>query len=134
MAVVDIRPPAPSTITIISLDTVGGTIGWRVGTDSHELRSVRATGASQVGILVVGNRNSINYNSVRSSAVGIEIDGDCNDLRGGTVENNTSRDQLRGQCLHQIAVWLDPVQLQRFEIDAKGQCLLLHEGDNAMKP
>ena len=69
---------------------MGGTIGWRVGTDSHELRRVRATGASQVGILVVGNRNSISYNSVRSCAVGIEIDGDFNDLRGGTVENNTS--------------------------------------------
>jgi hypothetical protein len=52
----------------------------------------------------------------------------------------TSRDETklrgsaRGAGLHQIAVWLDPVQLQRFEIDAKRQCLLLHEGDNAMKP
>jgi hypothetical protein len=52
----------------------------------------------------------------------------------------TSRDEARlrgsalGAGLHQIAVWLDLVQLQRFEIDAKRQCLLLHEGDNAMKP
>lgn len=85
--VVDIT--STTKITIISLDAVGGTIGWRVGTDGHDLKSVRATGTSQFGILVVGNYNSISYNSVRSSAVGIGVDGDFNDLRGGTVEDNT---------------------------------------------
>ena len=50
--------------------------------------SVRTTGASQFGIFVVGSHNSISYNSVRSSAVGIGSDGDFNDLRGGTVELN----------------------------------------------
>ena len=76
------------TITIISLDTLGGTIGWRVDTDGHDLKSVRASGASQVGILVVGDHNSISYNSVRSSAVGIRVEGRFNDHRGGTVEGN----------------------------------------------
>lgn len=84
--VVDIT--STGKLTIISLDTVGGTIGWRVGTDGHDLKSVRATEASQFGILVVGNRSSVSFNAVRSSAVGIGIDGDFNDLRGGTVENN----------------------------------------------
>ena len=76
-------------ITIISLDTVGGTIGWRVGTDGHDLKSVLAIGASQFGIFVVGSHNNISHNSVRSTAVGSGIDGDFNDLRGGTVERNT---------------------------------------------
>ena len=76
------------TITIISLDTVGGTIGWRVDTDGHDLKSVRASGASQVGILVVGDHNRISYNSVRGNAVGIRVEGRFNDLRGGTVEGH----------------------------------------------
>jgi len=84
--VVDIT--STGTITIIGLDTVGGTIGWHIGTDGHELQSVRATGASHFGILVTGHENRVSYNSVRGSAVGIRIDGDLNDLRGGTVENN----------------------------------------------
>jgi Right handed beta helix region len=84
--VVDLTSSEP--ITIIGLDTVGGTIGWRVGTDGHDLKGVRATGASQVGILVVGSHNSVSYNAVRSSAVGIRVEGTHNDLRGGTVECN----------------------------------------------
>jgi hypothetical protein len=76
-------------LLIIGLDTVGGTVGWRVGTNGHELRGVRATGASQFGILVVGNNNSVSYNSVDNSAVGIRVEGDFNDLRGGTVAHNT---------------------------------------------
>lgn len=43
MAVVDIRPAASFTITVIGLDTMGGTTGWRVGTDGDELRGVRAS-------------------------------------------------------------------------------------------
>ena len=84
--VVDIT--SSELITFIGLDTVGGTIGWRVGTDGHDLKGVRATGASQVGILVVGHDNRVSYNAVRASAVGIRVEGSGNDLRGGTVEQN----------------------------------------------
>jgi hypothetical protein len=76
-------------LVIIGPDAVGGTIGWRVQSNAHELRGVRATGASQFGILVLGNNNSVSWNSVRDSAVGIRVEGDVTDLRGGTVELNT---------------------------------------------
>lgn len=35
--------------------------------------------------------------------------------------------------LYQIAVRLDPVKLQSFEINSKGLGLLLHEGNDPMK-
>ena len=91
--VVDVTSSEP--ITIIGLDTVGGTIGWRVGTDGHDLKGVRATGASQVGILVVGHDNSVSYNAVRQSAVGIRVEGSGNDLRGGTVRKQNRGDGVQ---------------------------------------
>jgi hypothetical protein len=93
LAVVDIRPPSPSKITMISLDTVGGTIGWRVETDS------------QFGTFVVGNRNSVSYNSVRTSAVGIRIDGDFNDLRGGEVSDEMVQAPGYGHAPRYPDVW-----------------------------
>ena len=85
--VVDITSSEP--ITIIGLDTVGGTIGWRVGTDGHDLKGVRATGASQVGILVVGHDNHVSYNAVRQSAVGIRVEGSGITVRDNRVRGNT---------------------------------------------
>jgi hypothetical protein len=37
------------------------------------------------------------------------------------------------QGLHQIAVRLNAVELQIFQLDPKGQRLLLHEGNDAVK-
>jgi hypothetical protein len=88
LPVVDIT--TTGKVLIIGLDTVGGTIGWRIGTNGHELRGVRAEGASQQGILVVGNNNSVSYNSLTDNGVGIRVQGGSNDIRGGTVENNMS--------------------------------------------
>ena len=68
-------------LTIIGPDSVGGSIGWRIGTSNHTVKSVRSTGASQYGILVLGNNNSVTVNSVSSSAVGIRVTGNTNDLR-----------------------------------------------------
>ena len=84
--VVDITSSEP--ITIIGLDTVGGTIGWRVGTDGHDLKGVRATGASQVGILVVGHDNQRQLQLGAPERGGHPGRGHPNDLRGGTVEHN----------------------------------------------
>ena len=77
-------------LTIIGPDAVGGSIGWRIGTSNHTVKSVRSTGASQYGILVVGNNNSVSVNSVSGSPVGIRVTGNTNDLRsGGTVSGNS---------------------------------------------
>jgi parallel beta helix pectate lyase-like protein len=85
--VVDISSPDP--ITIISLDTVGGTVGWLIESSNHDLKSLRATGASSYGILVTGNSNSVSWNEITSCTVaGIRVEGNLNDLRGGTVDLN----------------------------------------------
>ncbi len=76
-------------LLIVGPDSVGGTIGWNVAGNGHELKGLRAEGASQYGIRVLGNNNSVSYNSVDTSPVGIRVEGDYTDLRGGTVERNT---------------------------------------------
>lgn len=77
-------------LTIIGPDAVGGTIGWRIATSNHTVKSVRSAGASQYGIQVLGNNNSVSVNSVSGSPVGIRVTGNTNDLRpGGAVSGNT---------------------------------------------
>ena len=89
--VVDIS--STGTITIISLDTVGGTIGWRVGTDGHDLKSVLAIDASQYsnaldGVHVFGTGNKLKSNSANTN-VGAEFDiGPGNVNQGGNKANN----------------------------------------------
>jgi len=92
--VVDIT--STGKLTIVSLDTVGGTIGWRVaGNGGHSLKSVRASLASQYGILVVSNNNGVSWNSLIgngfgiANGAGIRVTGGSNDLRGGTISSNT---------------------------------------------
>ena len=46
---------SPDTIIVIGLDTVGGTTGWLLQTDAHELRGVRAKGATGAGIEIAGS-------------------------------------------------------------------------------
>jgi parallel beta-helix repeat protein len=86
LPVVSITSTQP--VLIIGPDTFGGTVGWSVESDGHELRGVRASGASDAGIVVSGDHNSVSWNSVSNSAEGVRVDGDLNKLRGGTVENN----------------------------------------------
>jgi parallel beta helix pectate lyase-like protein len=76
-------------LTIVGPDSVGGTIGWRVETNDHTLSSVRATKASEQGILVLGTSNHISWNEIDHNGVGIRVEGSSNDLRGGTVDKNT---------------------------------------------
>jgi parallel beta helix pectate lyase-like protein len=76
-------------VTIIGPDSVGGTIGWFVGSDGNTLKAVRASNASQFGILVTGNNNTVSVNSVSGSPVGIRVEGDNNTLKpGGSVSGN----------------------------------------------
>jgi hypothetical protein len=76
-------------LTIVGLDTVGGTVGWKVQSSNHTVSGVRASGASQYGIQIIGNSNVVSFNSVEDNAVGVRIEGDGNDVRGGTVQDNS---------------------------------------------
>ena len=81
-------------LTIIGPDSVGGSIGWRVaGNGGHTLKSIRANGASQYGVLVVSSSNSVSWNDVSGNGTtiadaGIRAQGGSNTLKGGTVSNN----------------------------------------------
>jgi len=75
-------------LTIISPDSVGGTVGWRVQTNGHDLKSIRATGASMYGIQIIGNSNSVSTNSVSGSPEGIRVEGDSNTVKSGTISGN----------------------------------------------
>jgi len=87
LPVIDIT--TSGALTIVSPDTVGGTIGWLVESDDHDLKSIRANGASLYGVQVLGDSNRISWNDVSGNGVGIRVDGDGADLRGGTVSKNT---------------------------------------------
>jgi parallel beta-helix repeat protein len=76
-------------LTIIGTESVGGSIGWRIATSHHAVTSVSATGASQYGILVLGDDNGIGVNAVSGSPVGIRVTGNNNDLLpGGSISGN----------------------------------------------
>ena len=75
-------------LTIIGPDAENGSIGWLVESDGHDIKGVRATGASQVGIEITGDNNSVSFNSVSGSPLGVKIEGTGNDVRGGTVSDN----------------------------------------------
>ena len=79
---------SPDTILVIGLDTVGGTTGWLVQTDAHELRGVRAKGATGPGIEIAGSGNRVSWNVVDENGVGIKVSGIGNHLQGGKVVRN----------------------------------------------
>ncbi|HSE62660.1 MAG TPA: right-handed parallel beta-helix repeat-containing protein [Thermoanaerobaculia bacterium] len=85
-------------LTIIGVDSVGGTIGFNITTSNHELKSIRAYGASQYGVLILGNNVSVSLNEVGSdeaskggpNGVGIRVTGSGADLgSSGDVHFNT---------------------------------------------
>lgn len=79
---------SPDRVLVIGLDTVGGTSGWLLDGGPHEIRSVRASGASEFGIEIVSSGHSVSWNVVSENGVGIRVQGSNNDLRGGNVEKN----------------------------------------------
>jgi len=76
-------------LTVVSPDSVNGSIGWRVATDGHHLKSIRANDSFGPGVLVLGDSNEISWNEIAGNAIGIQVEGVGNDLRGGTVQLNT---------------------------------------------
>jgi len=74
---------------VIGLDTFGGTVGWLLGGSGHELRGVRAAGASLFGIEVDGDSNRVSFNSVSGNGAGVDVEGSGNNVRGGTIEQNS---------------------------------------------
>lgn len=77
-------------LTIVGPDSVGGTIGWRIaGNGGHTIKSLRASGASQYGVLVLSNSNTVSWNEIKTSPVGLRVEGDSNKLTGGTIQYNT---------------------------------------------
>jgi hypothetical protein len=80
---------SPDTILVIGLDTVGGSVGWLLQTDGHELRGVRAEGATDAGIEIAGSGNRVSWNVIGpDNGVGIKVSGSGNNLRGGAVDKN----------------------------------------------
>ncbi len=81
-------------LLIIGPDAVGGKVGWLINTGGHELKGLRASGASLYGIQVVGASNKVAWNAVSgnggdANSAGIRVQSNGNDLRGGTVSGNT---------------------------------------------
>ena len=82
------------SLLIIGPDSVGGKVGWLINTGGHELKGLRASGASLYGIQVVGASNKVAWNAVTgnggdANSAGIRVQSNGNDLRGGTVSGNT---------------------------------------------
>jgi hypothetical protein len=82
------------SLLIIGPDSVGGKVGWLINTGGHELKGLRASGASLYGIQVVGGSNKVAWNAVTgnggdANSAGIRVQSNGNDLRGGTVSGNT---------------------------------------------
>jgi parallel beta-helix repeat protein len=81
-------------LLIIGPDAVGGNVGWLINTGGHDLKGLRASGASLYGIQVVGPNNKVAWNSVSGNggavnSAGIRVESSGNNLRGGTVSGNT---------------------------------------------
>ena len=63
-------------------------MGWLVETGGHELKSVRADGASEAGIRVLGSNNKVSWNDADWNGVGVDVFGSKNTLKGGSVSSN----------------------------------------------
>lgn len=82
--------PNSGALTIIGLDTVGGTVGWKIEGNNHKVSGVRASLASQIGIQVIGSNNDVSFNTVEMNAVGVQIEGSANKVGGDDVQSNSS--------------------------------------------
>jgi hypothetical protein len=99
--VIDVSSPDP--ISIIGLDAVGGTVGFKVQTSLHVLKGLRVTGASDVGVLVEGNDNKVAWNRLTQNRVGLRVTGSRNNLSGGTIDLSTGDGaQISGPGDHNV--------------------------------
>src|SRR5262249_14338326 len=87
--VVDIT--STKKLTIISPDTVGGTIGWYIENGSHDLKSIRANNATDAGVRIKAgaNTNSVSWNNISGNGIGLDVLSNTNTLKGGTVGPNS---------------------------------------------
>ena len=76
-------------LLIIGPDSVGGSIGWFIEQGTHELKSIRSNGASKFGVKIMSDGNSVSFNNVASGGTGIEVCGNNNTLKSGTIGPNT---------------------------------------------
>lgn len=86
-----VRILGPDPVLVIGLDATGGTVGWQVESDGHEIRGVRAYDNSVDGLLISGNDNQVTTNRIEhNGACGIRISGDGNRLRTGKFTENVT--------------------------------------------
>jgi hypothetical protein len=83
-------------LTIIGPDSVGGTVGWLVETNYQTLKSVRAYNASAYGAWIKSSYNSVSFNSVSGSPVGVRIEGTKNVVKSGTISGNGTGVEIAG--------------------------------------
>ena len=77
-------------LLIIGPDSVGGKVGWLIeGQGGHELKSIRSNGASEAGVRILTNGNSVSFNNVASGGIGIDVQGNSNTLKSGTIGPNS---------------------------------------------
>lgn len=83
-------------LRIIGSDAAGGTDGWLITTNGHEVRGVRANGGSGYGIRILGNTNTVSVNAVSGNTLGgILIEGDGNTLKSGGAVSDNQGDGVR---------------------------------------
>jgi hypothetical protein len=76
-------------LTIIGPDSVGGSIGWRVGGNGgHNLKSIRANNASVWGVQINSSNNAVSWNAIDNNKAGLQVNGNTNDLKGSSISNN----------------------------------------------
>ncbi len=75
-------------LLIIGPDSVGGTIGWELVTGGHTLKSIRANGATVAGVRVSSNGNSVSFNNIAGTGIGLDVLGSNNTFKSGTIGPN----------------------------------------------
>ena len=75
-------------LLIIGPDSVGGTIGWWVQFGTHELKGIRANGASEAGVRVSSNGNAVSFNNIAGTGIGLDVLGNNNTFKSGTIGPN----------------------------------------------
>ena len=86
-----VRVTSTDPLIIVALDTAGGSDGWLIESDNHEIRGVRTSGAAGCGIHIAstGDSNKVSCNSVSTNQTGICVDGTLNNVRCSSVTSNT---------------------------------------------
>jgi uncharacterized repeat protein (TIGR01451 family) len=82
------RLTATRKLLIIGADSVGGTFGWELVTGGHELKGIRANNASVAGVRISSNSNAVSWNAIAGNAIGLDVLGKSNTLKGSAIGPN----------------------------------------------